>query len=281
MADPLKPEEFADYLRQHAALQRPNVRAELEHIANEVQAMRQEADDEDTLRTRMAQLLTDTANALKGAPAELHRHSWHDLPEIAAQQADAATLLRARQALGAARDALYNPFEPDNQSAAWHSASEALEDVVAGDGAARRGAATSGEALLPCPFCGRPVDDDLSDTLYQSGTYWREDEGFRHYISRRERRDGDQPCWSMHCVSNGGGCGAQITADSEPEVRAAWNRRAAQAEPRALPHEVLRWIDHDLRIAGCECAKPLLGWKVGGGPRCRLCNTQAYKVTQR
>jgi hypothetical protein len=85
----LKPEDFADYLRQHATSQRPNVRAELEHIANEVQAMRQDADDEDALRARMAQLLTDTTNALKGAPAELHRHSWHDLPEIAARMHEA------------------------------------------------------------------------------------------------------------------------------------------------------------------------------------------------
>jgi hypothetical protein len=30
-----------------------------------------------------------------------------------------------------------------------------------------------------------------------------------------------------------------------------------------------------------KCAKPLLGWNPGVGPRCRLCNTQAYKVTPR
>jgi hypothetical protein len=89
MTEPLKAEDFADYLRQHATSQRPNVRAELEHIAQEVQAMCEETNDEDTLRTRMARLLTDTANALKGAPAELHRHSWHDLPEIAARMNEA------------------------------------------------------------------------------------------------------------------------------------------------------------------------------------------------
>lgn len=41
--------------------------------------------------------------------------------------------------------------------------------------------------LLPCPFCGRKVDDDLSDTLYPSGTYWREEDGLRHYIGHRDR----------------------------------------------------------------------------------------------
>lgn len=28
-----------------------------------------------------------------------------------------------------------------------------------------------------------------------------------------------------------------------------------------------------LRDAGCVCEKPLLGYRVGVGPRCRLCNT--------
>jgi hypothetical protein len=60
----------------------------------------------------------------------------------AEQQADAATLFRARQALGAARDALYNGFEPDNQSAAWHSASEALEEL----------------SSLPAERLARPID---------------------------------------------------------------------------------------------------------------------------
>jgi hypothetical protein len=114
----------------------------------------------------------------------------------------------------------------------------------------------SHEALLPCPFCGRPVDDDLddgcNDTLYPSGIYWREEHGMRHYVSHRERQEGDQPCWSMHCPTTGGGCDVEVTADSKSEVIAKWNRRAPDAavrESRDLPHEVLRWIEHDLRIA--------------------------------
>lgn len=37
----------------------------------------------ETLRGRMADLLTRTANVLKGEPPPLTRHSWHDLPEAA------------------------------------------------------------------------------------------------------------------------------------------------------------------------------------------------------
>src|SRR3990167_5683543 len=51
--------------------------------AESVQEMRDEIPDEcDALRMLMADLLTRTANALKGEP-EAHRcsHSWHDLPE--------------------------------------------------------------------------------------------------------------------------------------------------------------------------------------------------------
>ena len=30
-----------------------------------------------------------------------------------------------------------------------------------------------------------------------------------------------------------------------------------------------------LRAAGCQCQRPLLGWRPNKGPRCRLCNTEA------
>jgi hypothetical protein len=36
-------------------------------------------------RDQLHELLRRTANALKGQPAELSRHSWHDLPELAQQ----------------------------------------------------------------------------------------------------------------------------------------------------------------------------------------------------
>jgi hypothetical protein len=44
----------------------------------------EECEEGDALRERMAGLLRGVANALKGPPAELSSHSWHDLPEIAA-----------------------------------------------------------------------------------------------------------------------------------------------------------------------------------------------------
>lgn len=90
--------------------------------------------------------------------------------------------------------------------------------------------------LLPCPFCGHKPPADLADTLYPSGTYWREEDGLRHYVGHRERMDGDNPCWTMHCKVSDWGCGAKITADSEEEVIAAWNRRAAiQQAAGAVP----------------------------------------------
>jgi hypothetical protein len=30
-----------------------------------------------------------------------------------------------------------------------------------------------------------------------------------------------------------------------------------------------------LRAAGCQCVRPLLGWRPEKGPRCRLCNAEA------
>jgi hypothetical protein len=89
--------------------------------------------------------------------------------------------------------------------------------------------------LLPCPFCGRPVDENLEDTLYPSGVYWRFDPKIqrRTYHSRREQQPGDHDCMEMNCTETNGGCGARITADSEEEVIAKWNRRATRerAEP--------------------------------------------------
>jgi len=83
------------------------------------------------------------------------------------------------------------------------------------------------EQIKDCPFCGRKTPDDLEDTLYPSGGYWRETDGMRHYVSHRERKPGDSQCWTMHCGVGGWRCGAQITADTREEAIAAWNRRAA------------------------------------------------------
>ena len=42
-----------------------------------------EKEESARLRESMADLLTRTANALKGKPKPLCQHSWHDLPEVA------------------------------------------------------------------------------------------------------------------------------------------------------------------------------------------------------
>lgn len=44
-----------------------------------------ESDESIALRDRMADLLTRTANALKGEPGPLSSHDWSDLPEVAAE----------------------------------------------------------------------------------------------------------------------------------------------------------------------------------------------------
>jgi hypothetical protein len=53
-------------------------------IAHDLRDARAELNEDETLRNRMAQLLTDTANAMKGEPEPLHCHDWSDLPKFAA-----------------------------------------------------------------------------------------------------------------------------------------------------------------------------------------------------
>lgn len=64
--------------------------------------------------------------------------------------------------------------------------------------------------LKPCPFCGHPVDMDDPDTLYPYPTGFRREE---HW------------CYTIQCVETAGGCGAEISADSEQECIDKWNRR--------------------------------------------------------
>jgi hypothetical protein len=79
----------------------------------------------------------------------------------------------------------------------------------------------------PCPFCGKEADMNDPDTLYPSGSYWRDaaDVGIRTYHGARQHQEGDGVCWAMHCPTPAGGCGAEITGDSKEEAIAAWDRR--------------------------------------------------------
>ena len=45
--------------------------------------MIESAEEDRALCDKLAGILTRTANVLKGEPKPLHRHSWHDLPEVA------------------------------------------------------------------------------------------------------------------------------------------------------------------------------------------------------
>ena len=45
--------------------------------------MIESAEEDRALCDKMAGILTRTANVLKGNPKPLHRHGWHDLPEVA------------------------------------------------------------------------------------------------------------------------------------------------------------------------------------------------------
>lgn len=79
--------------------------------------------------------------------------------------------------------------------------------------------------MKPCPFCGHKVDLEDADTLYPTGTGWREEhDGFRSYHSFRDVPR-EQWCWAMHCPETAGGCGAQIDADSKDEALEKWERR--------------------------------------------------------
>jgi hypothetical protein len=51
------------------------------------------------------------------------------------------------------------------------------------------------------------------------------------------------------------------------------------ARNQLASHEMVKfvreWDTHALQKVGCSCKRPLLGYRPGVGPRCRLCNTVA------
>jgi hypothetical protein len=52
-------------------------------LKEEVRRLRVESSEETAHHEKLRDILTRTANALKGEPAPLTQHSWHDLPEVA------------------------------------------------------------------------------------------------------------------------------------------------------------------------------------------------------
>jgi cell division septum initiation protein DivIVA len=63
--------------------------AEHERLRAEVERLRTDLMESDEIREKLRHLLTRTAAALKGDPPAGVWHSWHDLPELAAQLAEA------------------------------------------------------------------------------------------------------------------------------------------------------------------------------------------------
>lgn len=65
------------------------LKAENEALRAEVEQVKADLMESDEIREKLGHLLTRTAAALKGEPPEGVWHSWHDLPEKAAQLAEA------------------------------------------------------------------------------------------------------------------------------------------------------------------------------------------------
>ena len=59
--------------------------AELAALRAELERLRVESHEETEHVEKLLGIITRTANALKGEPAPLTQHSWHDLPEVAAK----------------------------------------------------------------------------------------------------------------------------------------------------------------------------------------------------
>ena len=70
-------------------LSMPNPREIGEAIDAAVE-MIESAEEDRALCDKLADILTRTANVLKGEPKPLHRHGWHDLPDVAQKLVAAA-----------------------------------------------------------------------------------------------------------------------------------------------------------------------------------------------
>lgn len=93
----MTPTEVTDILRQFNGWRRdfddkfeqPDPHEVSEAIDAAIE-MIESAEEDRALCDKLADILTRTANVLKGEPKPLHRHSWHDLPEVARRLVAAA-----------------------------------------------------------------------------------------------------------------------------------------------------------------------------------------------
>lgn len=82
----------------------------------------------------------------------------------------------------------------------------------------------------PCPFCGKEPEMYNPDTLYPNGIGWKYvDEDLRVYVHMFDVPH-EQWCYSVYCVETAGGCGVEVSGDSEEEAVRAWNRRDNKEE---------------------------------------------------
>lgn len=92
----------------------------------------EECAENQKISDRLAEILTQTANALKGPPPDLVWHSWHDLPEWATKYRQA--ILRFVKALQATEEAGDDPSIPTGDFMArieeYNGAIEALVELV-------------------------------------------------------------------------------------------------------------------------------------------------------
>lgn len=123
--------------------------------------------------------------------------------------------------------------------------------------------------LLSCPFCGMEPPDDLIDTLYPSGTFWRDNlrpngKTIRSYHGRDAIKEGDGKCWTMHCTENMGGCGAEISGDSKQEAVNRWNRRVISENTNTvtLTKYVMVYRMYDNRVFCFSAINPTFRAKI-------------------
>lgn len=86
----MTPTEVAAFLRKYNVWRRGNLddqpMPDPREIGEAIDAaieIIESAEEDRALCDTLADILTRTANVLKGEPKPLHRHGWHDLPDVA------------------------------------------------------------------------------------------------------------------------------------------------------------------------------------------------------